>query len=73
MVMYSKRARNVASVTGVLTAVLFALAGYWVAHGIDGYVITAFNGVDAVSIPLHKSVATQALVPGCITTASIPG
>lgn len=55
-----KRARNVASVTGVLTAVLFALAGYWVAHGIDGYVITAFNGVDAVSNPLHKSVATQA-------------
>ncbi|MGL4755142.1 MAG: cytochrome d ubiquinol oxidase subunit II, partial [Aeromonadaceae bacterium] len=38
----------------------FALAGYWVAHGIDGYVITAFNGVDAVSNPLHKSVATQA-------------
>jgi len=55
-----KRARNVASVTGVLTAVLFALAGYWVAHGIDGYVITAFNGVNAVSNPLHKSVATQA-------------
>lgn len=55
-----KRARNVASITGVLTAVLFALAGYWVAHGIDGYVITAFNGVDAVSNPLHKSVATQA-------------
>lgn len=55
-----KRARNVASVTGVLTAVLFALAGYWVAHGIDGYVITAFNGVAAVSNPLHKSVATQA-------------
>ena len=55
-----KRARNVASVTGVLTAVLFALAGYWVAHGIDCYVITAFNGVDAVSNPLHKSVATQA-------------
>ena len=54
-----KRARNVASITGVLTAVLFALAGYWVAHGIDGYVITAFNGVDAVSNPLHKSVATQ--------------
>lgn len=55
-----KRARNVASITGVLTAVLFALAGYWVAHGIDGYVITAFNGVAAVSNPLHKSVATQA-------------
>lgn len=27
------RARGVASVTGLLTAILFAAAGYWIAHG----------------------------------------
>ncbi|MFC3914510.1 cytochrome d ubiquinol oxidase subunit II [Pseudaeromonas sharmana] len=54
------RARNVASITGLLTAILFAAAGYWVANGIDGYVITAFQGVDAVSNPLQKSVVVEA-------------
>lgn len=32
---------RVATVTG-LTAILFAAAGYWVAHGIAGYTITEF-------------------------------
>ena len=50
------RARNVATVTGLLTAILFAAAGYWVAHGIDGYTITEFAGSDAVSNPLRKTV-----------------
>ena len=50
------RARNVATVTGLLTAILFAAAGYWVAHGIAGYTITEFAGIDAVSNPLRKTV-----------------
>lgn len=50
------RARNVATVTGLLTAILFAAAGYWVAHGISGYTITEFAGIDAVSNPLRKTV-----------------
>lgn len=53
------RAGKVAAVTSLLTVVLFAVAGYWVAH-IQGYVITAFNGVGAVSNPLHKTVALEA-------------
>lgn len=55
-----QRARTTASITALLTAILFAVAGYWVAHGIQGYVITAFQGVGAVSNPLHKTVAVEA-------------
>lgn len=51
------RARGVASVTGLLTAILFAAAGYWIAHGIQGYSITEFAGIDAASNPLRKTVA----------------
>ena len=50
------RARGVASVTGLLTAILFAAAGYWIAHGIQGYGITEFAGIDAASNPLRKTV-----------------
>ena len=54
------RARTTATVTGLLTAVLFAAAGYWIAHGINGYTITEFMGVGAASNPLHKTVAVEA-------------
>ncbi len=54
------RARTTATISGLLTAILFAIAGYWVAHGINGYVITQFMGVDGVSNPLHKTVAVEA-------------
>ncbi len=50
------RARGVASVTGLLTAILFAVGGYWIAHGIQGYGITEFAGIDAASNPLRKTV-----------------
>lgn len=54
------RARATATVTGLLTAILFAAAGYWVAHGISGYTITEFMGTGAVSNPLHKTVVVEA-------------
>lgn len=54
------RARNMATVGGLITAALFTAAGYWVATGIDGYTITQFMGVDGVSNPLHKSVVVEA-------------
>jgi cytochrome d ubiquinol oxidase subunit II len=54
------RARATATVTGLLTAILFAAAGYWVAHGISGYTITEFMGTSAVSNPLHKTVVVEA-------------
>ncbi|WP_028885769.1 cytochrome d ubiquinol oxidase subunit II [Teredinibacter turnerae] len=54
------RAEQVASILALTMTLLFALAGLWVAFGLDGYVITsAVNGA-AASNPLHKTVATVA-------------
>ncbi|MBV7299960.1 cytochrome d ubiquinol oxidase subunit II [Enterovibrio paralichthyis] len=51
------RARNVAQISAVLTAVCFALAGFW-AQSIEGFVITSQIVTDAVSNPLNKEVVT---------------
>ncbi|AMG29619.1 cytochrome d ubiquinol oxidase subunit II [Grimontia hollisae] len=51
------RARNVAQISAVLTAVCFAIAGFW-AQSIEGYVITSQIVTDAVSNPLNKDVTT---------------
>jgi len=53
------RARNLAQLTGLLTAVLFVLAGFWV-QGIDGYSIVGSLDASAASNPLNKEVAVQA-------------
>ncbi|WP_188008520.1 cytochrome d ubiquinol oxidase subunit II [Grimontia hollisae] len=53
------RARNVAQISAVLTAVCFAIAGFW-AQSIEGYVITSQIVTDAVSNPLNKDVTTLA-------------
>ncbi|SBS28620.1 Cytochrome bd-I ubiquinol oxidase subunit 2 [Marinomonas aquimarina] len=54
------KVRKATMVSGVLTAVLFALAGVWLAYGIDGYVITSeFNG-NAAMTPLMKTAEVQA-------------
>lgn len=53
------RARNVAVILGVATAALFAIAGIWLALGIDGYVITSAVVGDAPSNPLLKIVARE--------------
>lgn len=54
------RARYSAAITGLLTGILFLVAGFWVAKAIPGYTITQFMGIDAVSNPLHKSVLVEA-------------
>jgi cytochrome d ubiquinol oxidase subunit II len=51
-----ERARGMAVLLGVGTAVLFGLAGLWLALGIDGYVITSAVNGDAASNPLTKTV-----------------
>ncbi|MCC4274939.1 cytochrome d ubiquinol oxidase subunit II [Marinomonas communis] len=54
------KVRKATMVSGVLTAVLFALAGVWLAYGIDGYVITSeFDGNSAMT-PLMKTAEVQA-------------
>lgn len=52
------RARSVAQLCGVLVAVLFVAAGFWVQH-IDGYVITSTMDHFGPSNPLNKEVARE--------------
>ncbi len=51
-----KRASQAAVAAGVICAATFALAGIWVAFGIDGYVITSTQDLNAALNPLHKTV-----------------
>jgi cytochrome bd ubiquinol oxidase subunit II len=53
------RARGAALILALATIVLFALAGVWVAWGIDGYVITSPIAADGPSNPLMKTVTRQ--------------
>lgn len=50
------RAVNAAKLSGIACAVLFALAGVWVATGIDGYHIITIGDVNHALNPLSKTV-----------------
>lgn len=51
-----QRAQNLAFALGILTALLFAIAGLWVAYGIEGYALSSTVATDAASNPLLKTV-----------------
>lgn len=51
-----QRAGQAAKIAGVTCAVLFALAGVWVATGIEGYHISAIGDVNHALNPLSKTV-----------------
>jgi cytochrome d ubiquinol oxidase subunit II len=53
------RARSAARIFSLATVGLFALAGLWVAWGIDGYAIASPIASDAPSNPLTKTVTRQ--------------
>lgn len=53
------RSRKSTAITGLLCAVLFALAGVWIAYGIDGYVVTSTIDGNAVLNPLMKTAQRQ--------------
>ena len=55
-----QRAVSIASISGVLTAVLFALGGVWTYLGIDGYVAVAGLDPAGPANPLAKTVELQA-------------
>ncbi len=55
----SRRAQSAALTAALVTAVLFALGGFWAAH-LNGYVLQSFPGVAAPSNPLAKHVAREA-------------
>ena len=55
-----RRTRSASLLFGTLTFITFALAGWWVATGIDGYVITSTVDPNGLPDPLAKTVATAA-------------
>ena len=52
------RARNYARLAAVLTIVLFAIAGWWIAHGITGYILSSEPLDNGPSNPFTKTVTT---------------
>ncbi len=54
-----ERARLVSLILAPLAIILFAVAGAWVAYGLDGYVITAIGDLNGPSNPLLKTVELQ--------------
>jgi cytochrome d ubiquinol oxidase subunit II len=52
-----RRARTASLLFSVLTFVTFALAGWWVATGIDGYIITSAIDPGGLPDPQNKTVA----------------
>ena len=54
-----ERARLVGLVCAPVAIILFALAGVWLAYGIDGYVITSIGDLNGPSNPLLKTAELQ--------------
>jgi cytochrome d ubiquinol oxidase subunit II len=57
--MVAERASEVLRLAGLIAAVLFILAGIWIALGIEGYVIAGAINHAGPSNPLAKSVARE--------------
>ena len=51
-----KRAARAARISGITCAILFALAGLWLAAGIEGYRLLQIPDVNSAINPLHKTV-----------------
>ena len=51
-----KRAQISALITGLICALSFAVAGVWIAYGIEGYTISAIQNVNLAINPLSKTV-----------------
>lgn len=56
----AERARKAVRIFAPVTIVTFALAGLWVAFGIDGYKIVTQPALDAAPAPLDKEVIREA-------------
>lgn len=56
----AERARKAVRIFAPFTIVAFALAGFWVAFGIEGYKIVTQPALDAAPTPLDKTVVREA-------------
>jgi cytochrome d ubiquinol oxidase subunit II len=54
-----RKASMATAVTGTLAAVLFIVAGIWLAYGIDGYVLTSVIDGNKAMTPLMKTAEVQ--------------
>jgi len=54
----AQRARSVAKIAGLATALLFIAGGFWVAFGIHGYRITGMPDANSAFMPIVKTVVT---------------
>jgi cytochrome d ubiquinol oxidase subunit II len=54
-----ERSRKVTLIVAPITVLLFALAGLWLANGINGFVITSAIDTNGPSTPLLKTVVMQ--------------
>ena len=54
-----KRVRTASLFSGALTFMLFALAGFWLMKGIDGYAITSIINGNDLPDPLDKTVVKE--------------
>ena len=54
-----RRVSTATTITGILGAVLFILAGFWLAYGIPGYVMTSAVDGNQVMTPLMKTAEVQ--------------
>jgi cytochrome d ubiquinol oxidase subunit II len=52
------RARRLGAVSALATAVMFVLAGVWLAQGVNGYAVVGAAVTDAASNPLFKQVTS---------------
>ncbi|MCP4476058.1 MAG: cytochrome d ubiquinol oxidase subunit II [Gammaproteobacteria bacterium] len=55
-----RRAGKVVRIFSLVTIILFAVAGFWVAYGIKGYVILSHIAHGGPSNPLHKAIGREA-------------
>lgn len=54
----AERARSFGKLAALISIVLFALGGIWLAFGINGYVVTSVQDVAGPSNPMMKTVTT---------------
>lgn len=54
------RAVNTSKIAAILLLIIFAIAGFWLMNGIQGFMLTSIMDHNGISDPNHKSVVIEA-------------